>query len=297
MELKINSNFVLNASNTQNSVSKDFSKNEKQEVQITSLDKDAKSVVSDSEALAALDEAKSKDKENKISEHDKKLSKEFAKKLDKKLGEGFASKLEEVAAHNGMKVSDLVGMIYSESGFEKNVVNDEGYTGFIQISKDYFYDPTIDKENKTSDFSPYFNENKKLKVSQQEYLEMSAIQQLDIVDAWMQNTVNNFGHGRKYFTGGEMYALNFMPANVFDSNGEYQQPDGQGGGIFKDVYFPEAKPEEILEGETPEQAARRLDKYGEGNLDLNKDDKLSTIEMQKRIEDKYQQALFYFNNL
>ena len=268
MELKVNSNFALNSANASTKVSKDFSKNEKDDVKVTSSKAGESSYVSDEEALAALDGAKSKDKENKISEKDSKLSKEFSKKLDKKFGNGFASKLEDVAANNGMKVRDLVGLIQSESGFDPYIENGYGYVGFFQINENYF---------------PSYGTTK------EEYLQMTPVEQLDIVNKRLEGLISNSAHGHKNLTGGDIYAMNFMPACVFDENGNYQQPDGQGGGIFKEVYFPEAKPEEILEGETPEQAARRLDKYGEGNLDINKDGYLSTGEMQKRIENKYQE--------
>lgn len=247
MELKVNSNFVLSSSNALTKASKDFSKNDKDDIKLASSKAEGSSYVSDSEALAALDEAKSKDKENKISEHDKKLSKEFSKKLDKKFGNGFASKLEDVAANNGMKVRDLVGLIQSESGFNPYVENAYGYVGFFQIHESYF---------------PSYGTTK------EEYLQMSPVEQLDIVNKRLEDLISNCAHGHKNLTGGDIYAMNFMPACVFDENGNYQQPDGQGGGIFKVVNTA----------------------YGEENLDTNGDGVLSTTDMQKWMEKKYKEV-------
>lgn len=255
MEFKISSLTVLNNGNLLNTVSNNFSKKDDEKESVPIKNTTSSALVSDEEAKTALSDAES-DNDN---DEDNKLPEEFAQRLDDKLGEGFADKLKEVADNNNMKVKDLVGLIYSESSFEPYIINDYGYVGFLQIKGDSV------SEN------DYFTE---LGTTDDEYLEMTPVEQLDIVDRRLHFLISAFGKGHEKvadYTGGDMYALNFMPNNVFadDGSGNYKIDDGNGGGIFKDVNSD----------------------YGEDNLDYNGDGKLSTTEMQMWMEHKYEEAL------
>lgn len=254
MEFKISSFAEINKGGLINTASKNFSKMDDEKESFSLKNTTTSASVSDEEAINALNKAESNN-----DDEDNKLPEEFAQRLDDKLGAGFADKLKEVADNNNMNVKDLVGLIYSESSFEPYVINDYGYIGFLQIKGDSV------SEN------DYFTE---LGTTDDEYLEMTPIEQLDIVDRRLQFLISVFGKGHEKianYTGGDMYALNFMPNNVFadDGSGNYKIDDGNGGGIFKDVNSD----------------------YGEDNLDYNDDGKLSTTEMQMWMEHKYEEAL------
>lgn len=120
------------------------------------------------------------------------ISSDVAQKLDKKLGSGFAAKCEQVAAKLGCDPNDLLGMMYSESGLNPNVVSYNGAVGLIQFM------PSTLKSNG---------------YSQSQVANMTGVQQLDVVYDILAKSKSMAGFSSSdKLDGGSLYAICFLPA-------------------------------------------------------------------------------------
>lgn len=134
---------------------------------------------------------------------------DLANSLDAKLGSGFSAKVEKIAKNLNCSPTDLLGVMYSESGLNPQAGNSLGYVGLIQ-------------------FSPYYYNTSSIK-------NMSAIQQLDLVEKAIMDTKSwALNDKNAKLDAGTLYSLIFLPAyakndvlvSAGDSHGYYNSNKG-----------------------------------------------------------------------
>lgn len=112
-----------------------------------------------------------------------------------KLDQAFLNKVKEISARLGCNYKDLLAIMYSESGLNHQAVNKNGgATGLIQ-------------------FMP--STAKGLGTTTEELRNMSAVEQLDYVEKFLQRAKNNSALKNKaQLSAGDLYALVFLPGRA-----------------------------------------------------------------------------------
>lgn len=116
------------------------------------------------------------------------ISSEVATKLDAKLGSGFSAKVEELAKELGCNPNDLLGLFYSESGFNTSRVTN-GYVGLIQLSR---------------------GGASELGYTTDQISQMTATEQLNVVKAYYKK----YNYYDNKLDAGNLYAITFLPGRA-----------------------------------------------------------------------------------